>query len=184
MRLFLLGALAFAACSPASRPDLSAPAAGPRNTTTTRAAGGDYVEIRADPSSRTEIIAAPVEQVWSAVITTLQQMEFPVTTIDTDRHTIGNLNHAVRGKLIGKLVSRSVDCGRGRVGTNMANSARVTVAFLATLTSTSAGATEITANFRGTAIDPGVNNANPVACSSTGYLEQQFFDAVQAQIRS
>jgi hypothetical protein len=103
-----------------------------------------------------------------------------VQTRDLANHTFGNRNFTAVRRLGRQPLSRYFRCGQSGVGTQLADEYRVTMSVLTTARGVAQG-TELRTRVSAQAMAMATSGA-PVACASSGQLEDAIARGVQARI--
>lgn len=182
--LSLLGLLLTAAC--ASQAATSAPQAGPARTTTTITSGGatspgsnsaTMLDVHRDTRGTAAVVRAPVDAVWAALPGVYEAAEIPVGTLDRKTRVIGNQQHQVRRRLMGKPLSHFVRCGVDAFGIPHADSRPVTLSVLTYVLDATEQGTGVETRVSAVAKDAERSSA-PIECTSTGALEKSINESL------
>jgi len=167
-RLFILSMASALACAGTN----PTPASGPVEQHVIVVGSGTVpLNVTVTSGLQTQDFAYPIDRVWKVLPAVFDSVSVPVSLLDPQTHTIGNTGFRIRGKL-GKVgLARYIDCGTTQVGPN-AESYDVNLAFTASLSATSGGATGMTLNLEASA-KPLAFAQDPVHCSTKGNLEQR-----------
>ena len=131
--------------------------------------GGSVVQVGAAP-----------DRVWEMLPAVYQGLGITVGTTIPDAKTIGNLRLELNRTLGGQPLSTYVNCGEGATGTPLADSYRVTLSVLTTLTPGQNGGTRVETRVAASAANRAVSGAT-VNCGTTGRLEGLIADRVKNQ---
>lgn len=135
---------------------------------------------RSTVDSRTvrTLVPAPREKVWAAVEVAYNQLGIDVKTMNPNTGELGNIAHVAQRQLAGKPLSNFLNCGTDVISGPIANTHRIQLSLLTTLSPDSSG-TYIESRLAATARKIGTSN-DPLPCSTTGRLEQQLNQKVLA----
>lgn len=134
--------------------------------------------VKLDTVGTAESIPAPAGQIYSSVRAAFDSLGIAQQLHDSAAGVVGNLEMQLTRRMAGKAMSYWVDCGVGHTGPT-ANVYRVHLALLVTISPSSAGGSTMRTAVAAGAQAYGGALADPIACQSTGRLE----DAVQSVVR-
>lgn len=141
-------------------------------------ADGAMIQTENTPAASHEIAAAATA-VWPALEQAYAKLGIPVVVNDPRLHRIGNTNFFKYGRMNGSPISAYANCGNGPTGARADNS-RVYFSVITTVSAIDATHTRLSTDVRPVAVDmSGTSNAR-ITCGSTGHLEDQLNEAVQA----
>ncbi len=152
-------------------------ASGTQTRTLITGAGVGEVDVYTTESTTASLsVAAPVRQVWAVLPQLYQELDVPLTVVDTVAMQIGNAGFKPR-RLGGTRLSRYLDCGRGITATPNADAYEVTMTLLTKVLA--AGEESSTVQVQVTAFaKPRDVSGNPIRCASRGTLETQIAERV------
>jgi hypothetical protein len=135
--------------------------------------------VRLDSVGTSESIPGGPGEVFSAVRAAFDSLGIEQALHDSSGGVVGNLELRLTRKMAGRPMSHWVDCGVGHTGPT-ANLYRVHLAILVWVTPASEGGSKLKTAVAAGAQALGGPLADPIACQSTGALE----DVVLAVVRS
>lgn len=180
--LVLAGTLA--GCATTAPPVL---ASGGTTTEITSATGRMATISGDDASSKSTLHAAPIGQVWQALLSALPAVGVPLELINENAWTAGTAGVAAKGTFAGRRISTFLSCGGSAGVIEVANDHYVTIRVLATLVRPAEGtvqapATELRVQVGGSAKDP-FTSVPPRQCVSRGVLEARIDSTVRARLQ-
>ena len=116
------------------------------------------------------LVPAPRDKVWQAVQAAYTELGIDVKTMNPNTGELGNTAHTTQRTLAGKPISNFLNCGTDAITGPIANTHRIVLSLLTTLSPDSNG-TMIESRLTATARKVGTSN-DPLACSTTGRLER------------
>jgi hypothetical protein len=160
-----------------------------RNTTSISTSGAGEgtstatIESYSDVGSSTHRVGAAPDRVWELLPAVYRGLGITVGTSLPDSRTIGNIKLELNRVLGGQALSNYVNCGEGATGTPLADSYRVNMSILTTLTPTPNGGTQLGTRINASAVNRAVSGA-VVNCASTGRLEGMIAERIKSQTNS
>ena len=157
---------------------------------TTTAAGAQFARVRVRPPGFAEQVALdtlmqPLEfnaaygKVYSATLAVFDELKIPMTTKDSVKGVIGNLELKKSSSLAGSQMSRWINCGAGMTGPN-ADNFRIWLSVAIMLNQTKGQAsTHIRAGLVAGAEDMQGHAMAPIGCASSGALEQLLLERIR-----
>jgi hypothetical protein len=141
------------------------------------------MDIRTVRSSTTGVatIASPVEQVWQALQGAYGSLGIPLSTLEADKHTIGNRGLKVRRQLGNVSLVKYLDCGSSQGGPS-ADSYEIFLSVLSSVKSAAPGETILSTTLEATG-RPVSFSSGEVRCTTTGALEGRIAEAVRARVK-
>lgn len=139
------------------------------------------VDTQRETRGTVTVVSAGADEVWVALPTVFRELEIPLTTIDAERRVIGNAEFQVRRKLAGERLSAYIRCGTDSFGRPLAESYLVTAALLSYVSPLADGKTRVETRLQASAADP-ARSIEPVACTSTGKLEQRVAKGIELRV--
>lgn len=128
------------------------------------------IDSYSDVGGSSHRVSATPERVWDLLPVVYQGLGIPVGTSIPDAKTIGNVRLDLNRVLAGQPLSNFVNCGEGPTGNPVADSYRVNMSVLTTLTPAENGATLVQTRVNSSAVNRAVSGAT-VNCATTGRLE-------------
>lgn len=147
---------------------------------TVAVAEGHLIRTTAQASSEREFDAAATA-VWPALQSAYKALGIEVVLNDPSTHRMGNPNFHVSGRLNGEALSTYADCGTGPTGPR-ANNSRVYFAVVTTVTAVDAAHTKLMTDVKPVAVDMSGTTNDRTTCGSTGQLEAELYDRVEAAL--
>jgi hypothetical protein len=169
--------VASGACSTAT----SAGATLPSDRVLTTDMQGQVIRQSALNDRATLQIAAPLDKVWPALLTTYADLGIEANFADRPRGQYGARNYLFPRDLKGTRISSYFSCGASLTG-ELATSGTVTTDVLTTLTPTADGHTTAVVYVSGWARRNEGSSSGPVACSSTGKLEELIRTSLEKKV--
>jgi len=122
-------------------------------------------------------VPAPVDAAYSALTKGYLSLGIDLATRDPGAHVIGNRHIVVMHEMFGHRLSAFFECGIDPVmGTQRADTYRLTYSVVSTLSSADAGQSRVTTLVTAQAADL-ATSASTVYCSSTGLMERTLLKA-------
>lgn len=177
-------ALALSACagttagtSPTrSTTSVSMPAGGPQGSVGT---GSVSVTTHADAGPSVAELTVSADAAFQALPQVYQDLGIPMGTQDPAQRLFGNRKVQVSRRLGRQPLSRVVNCGNTAFGAPVADSYRVQLSIVSTVRPEGSGS-RLETRVEASAAQPGVSGA-PVACASTGWLEERIATGVRVR---
>ena len=135
--------------------------------------------IRRDRITEKQTISADADLVWGVLGGVYEQLGIPVTEVDSESMTVGNLGYEAR-RIDGTRMNTYVDCGTN-FGGPLANVYEVTLSILTRLSKVDAQ-TEVSTTIAATA-KPRTNAGYPVDCTSRQKLEPLIVEKVKEALK-
>jgi hypothetical protein len=177
---FLLLLAVVAAC--ASSSTSSTPAPQMSRIAGTGGGSGAALTMSGPEAGSTHTLTADVDRVWRGLPAVFDSIGINVTELDPARHSMGNSEFKVHGRLKNVPLSRYIDCGNStQIGPN-ADAYDVVLTLLAEVRVAGPGATTIHTTF-GARARPATFAQEYSQCSSKGVLEARFYDLIDAKVR-
>jgi hypothetical protein len=126
-------------------------------------------------------IAAPAGKTYRAVVAAFEELKIPLATKDSINGMVGNSSIVQSHSLAGSQMSRWFNCGTGMTGPN-ADNFRLYIAVAALLDKVTADTTRLRIGLVAGSKDMGGNSKEPVACATSGNLEQKLVELIQARV--
>jgi hypothetical protein len=143
--------------------------------------GGSAIGLRPSVDESASTIAFPITQVWRVLPLAYDSVGLVVTAMDAAVHLIDNGGVRLSRQLGGVPLSRYIDCGSARVGSNIDNYdivLNVRTQLRANDSAATSVITEVQAMGR-----PAAFSQDYSRCSSTGKLESQLAAAILAKLQ-
>ncbi|MEP6494405.1 MAG: hypothetical protein ABJF01_17100 [bacterium] len=158
------------------------PSTSGRSTETVRVAGsGIGMTLTPNGGASVTNVAFSSEQVWRIMPAVFESLGISLTTVDPQKHVIGNEGFKVRKQLGTVTLSKYIECGTTQIGPN-ADSYEVYMTILTSVQPGPSGGTAV-----GTTVEAA---ARPLTvaqeysrCSSKSLLESKIIDAINAKMR-
>ncbi|MDE2795861.1 MAG: hypothetical protein OXL34_13655 [Gemmatimonadota bacterium] len=132
--------------------------------------------VRRDRITEKQTIPAETDLVWGVLGGVYEQIGIPVTEVDSESMTVGNLGYEAR-RIDGTRMNTYLDCGTN-FGGPLANVYEVTLSILTQLTKVDDEQTEVSTTIAATA-KPRTNAGYPVDCTSRQKLEPLIVEKVK-----
>jgi hypothetical protein len=157
---------------------------------TTTTASAQFARVRVRPPGFAEQVAldtlmqplefnAPYGKLYSATLAVFDDLKIPMTTKDSLKGVVGNLELKKTGSLAGSQMSRWMNCGAGMTGPN-ADNFRIWLSVAVMLNQTKGQtSTHIRAGLVSGAEDMQGHSMAPIGCASTGALEQILLEKIK-----
>jgi hypothetical protein len=142
---------------------------------------GFATQVALDTVGLPVLIAAPVGKTYRAVVAAFEQLKIPLATLDSLNGMVGNSSIVQAHSLAGSQMSRWFNCGIGMTGPN-ADSYRLYIAVAALLDKVTADTTRLRIGMVAGAKDNQGNAKDPVACATSGGLEQKLVELIQTRV--
>jgi hypothetical protein len=126
-------------------------------------------------------IAAPAGKTYRAVVAVFEELKIPLVTKDSTHGLLGNSSIVQAHRFAGSQMSRWFDCGNGMTGPN-ADTYRLYIAIAALLDKVTADTTRLLIGLVAGAEDMGGNSKDPVACATSGALEQKLEELIRTRV--
>ena len=126
-------------------------------------------------------IAASAGTTYRAVIAAFDEMKIPLDIKDSISGLVGNSKIVQAHSLAGSQMSRWFNCGTGMTGPN-ADTFRLYIAVAALLDKVTADTTRLRIGMVAGSQDMGGNSKEPVACATTGNLEEKLVELIRARV--
>lgn len=137
--------------------------------------------VRMDTVGTPEVVRAAPATVFAALRLAFDSIGVDPVVHDPTQGYVGNLGLKVTRRLAGQPMSRWVDCGTGHTGPT-ANAYRVHLAVLASVTAEPDGNSRVRVAVAAGAQAFSGPLGDPIACESTGALEQRIFELVRRHL--
>lgn len=142
----------------------------PETTMETVAVDGYGMEtVGRDRLAEKKTIAVSTDLVWGVLGGVYERIGIPVTAVDSESMTVGNLGYEAR-RIDGSRMNTYVDCGTN-FGGPLANTYAVTLSVVTTLTKVDERHTELSTTVDATAM-PRTTAGYPVQCTTRQKLEE------------
>lgn len=138
--------------------------------------------VRMDTIGTPVAIGAATGAVFSALRHAMDSLGVAATVRDSAAGLVGNLGLKVVRRFAGKPMATWVDCGIGHTGPT-ANAYRVNMAILAGVAKGADGSSTVRVAVAAGAQAFSGPLGDPIACESTGAIEQRMLDVVRAEVR-
>lgn len=178
MRGFLLLPLALVACAPAAPSTASAP----RPARVIETGDGAYLDVGSDNVGSSTRVSASPEQVWAVLPEVYGEIGIEVGTSDPSSRLLGNQQITASRRFAGESLTDLLRCGTTATGAPIASTYRIRMSLLTNLQPVSATETEVRTVVQATATNNAGVSTDPVACASTGALEERIAAAIQARL--
>jgi hypothetical protein len=169
---------------------LGACASGPSQTSsqteTVRVFGGGgtsastAIGIRNTTSANASRLGYPIDRVWRALPAAYDSLKIPLTTLDANKHFIGNEGMKIRQRLGTVALSTYIDCGQAQIGPS-ADSYDIFLAVTTTVRSLSATETELATTIEA-AGKPVAFAQDYARCGTRGIIETKIAAIVGARL--
>ena len=169
--------------SSGSAPDSQAAPAPTQQTTrvmTTGAAGASDLTLTSSPNVGVVTLAAPIDRVWTELISVYEALGIETSTVDASRRTLGNPSLKVRRRLGTVPLTKYIDCGSTQ-GTQSAETYEVTLSIHSQLQSPTPNNTRVTTTFQSMARPINISSEYRT-CSSTGALEAKIGELLRTRL--
>lgn len=177
----LLPLLLLAGCTSSQAPAPSGPAITVRTGSPGTATSVESVETGAGRVSDTRYtVAADAAKLWPSVLAVYSELGLTPTTVDEKQLLVAVRGQHMMRKLGGDLLSSFLECGQGPTGL-LADLYRVQVDVGTRLVQQATGYTSVETSVAATATNPAGSMSNPVACGSTGTLENRIAGLLRAR---
>lgn len=175
-----LAATATAACG-GSRLEAGAR---PSTTVLSGAAGSTTLGTVTSSSVAKRELAVPIDSVWQALPAVFDSLKIPVTTVLASEYTMGNEGVKLRRAIAGVNMPNYLNCG-GTIGMPNADTYDINLSLITQLQKVEGSdrITNVVTMIDATARPNMGSTINPVACSSTGRLEDRIFRILKLQFR-
>jgi hypothetical protein len=127
------------------------------------------------------LINAPVEKAWVALQEVYTTLGIPVTELNQQSRTIGNIAYRVRRRIGDVPTMRALDCG-GDSGMPNAETYQLLLTVKSRIIPSDAGGSVVQTTLEGTGKNPTTAASSDVRCSSMGTLEKRIADLVKAKV--
>lgn len=179
---FALAAFALAGCA-GSRHE---PATGARPATMvlSGAQGNMTLSTVSSAAVAKRELAAPIDSVWQALPAVFDSLKIPVTTVLAGQYTMGNDGVKLRRAIAGVNMPNYLNCG-GSIGMPNADTYDIQLSLITQLQKVEGTdrVTNVVTMIDATARPNMGSTINPVACSSTGRLEDRIYQLLKLQFR-
>ena len=174
---YLLSLAALSACAS------STVNTGSREAETVRIAGSQGGQLRVTSSAQAHVtrIAFPMGKVWHALPAAFENLQIPITAVDTGTHTISNGGLKIRRVLGSAPLSRFIDCGSTQIGEN-ADSYDIYLTVVSQVEEDPATGLAILHTFFESMARPIAFSREYSRCASRGELERRLAAAVMDQL--
>ena len=142
---------------------------------------GFATQLALDTIGLPVMIAAPAGKTYLAVIAAFEELKIPLATKDSVNGMVGNMELVKTHSLAGSQMSRWFNCGNGFTGPN-ADNFRLYIAVEALLDRMARDTTRLRIGMVAGSQDMMGNAKEPVACASSGALEQKLVELIQARV--
>jgi hypothetical protein len=179
-RIALPLVLALAGCT-AAPAHLSTGGSSPSTTRISTAVGDYEIQSTRDARATSHAVAAPPEQVWTALPGVYEELGIPITSINTSAMVLGNQQLSVNRRLAGERPSKYLDCGSGAINMPNADRYHLTLSLLTQLEPAPGGGTQVRSQLQGFA-KPRSVSGNPINCSTSGILEERIVELLSERV--
>ncbi len=135
------------------------------------AAGGGQVITQTVNENTRLVVNAPVDRVWTALLTAYSELEIAPTDMDRSAGVFGNSGFVMPARMRQRPASDYFSCG-GTVNGMFGRSGRVQASVQSRISATPDGKTMLVTNVRGNFRSSEGTSTRPVTCDSTGLIEQ------------
>ena len=136
--------------------------------------------MAAEGSTSSHVIAAPGEDVWTALQVVYEELEIPLEVVNLARGYMGNPDFSPR-RIGGQRLSRFLDCGYGVTATPRADDYRVTMGVITRVGAAEGGGSSLVTELVANAEPRDVSGA-AVQCTSKGRLETMIVEMVEEKL--
>jgi hypothetical protein len=161
----------------------SSPAGAPTDRVLTTDMQGQVIRQSALNDRATVTIAAPVDKVWPAVVATYAEIGIEANYADQANGHYGVRNYNFPRTLNGTRVGSFFSCGSSLTGA-VVDAGTVNSEIVTTVTATPDGKTHAVIFVSGWVRRNEGNASNPIACASTGRLEEMIRTSVERKVAS
>jgi hypothetical protein len=127
------------------------------------------------------VVSAPIDSAYASLVVAYQSLGVDIKTSDPAQHVLGNRHIVVMHSWLGSRLSAFFSCGNDpAIGTPRADSYRMTISVVSTLSAKDAKNTTITTLASAQGNDLGTS-ASAIYCPSTGKLERSILKAAGFQ---
>ena len=161
----------------------SSAAGAPTDRVLTTDMQGQVIRQSALNDRATMTINAPVDKVWPAVVATYAEMGIEANYADQPHGRYGVRNYNFPRNLNGTRVGTFFSCGNSLMGA-VVDAGTVNSEIVTTVTASPEGKTNAVIFVSGWVRRNEGNASNPIACSSTGRLEEMIRMSVEKKIAS
>lgn len=142
---------------------------------------GVSLDRSAETVGITSAIAAPAEQVYTALLAVYRDIKVPLTDANQVQRILGNQAFRIRRSLGGVPMQNYVDCG-GQPGQPNAETFDLSLSLMSYVTAGTDGGSTLTTRLSGVGSDPNHGQGNQMRCSSTGELEARIATMVKLRL--
>jgi hypothetical protein len=125
---------------------------------------------------------APAARVYRAAERAFAELKIPIDTRDSTIGVLGIKRFNKSTSLAGQPMSKLLNCGTGLTGPN-ADNFRISMAVITVSYPTAPDRAKLGVGFVGSAVDMRGSSSDPVACASTGWLENEIAIRVEKAIK-
>jgi hypothetical protein len=173
LALFAAGATACAASTPSPAPSPDRILFVDRDGTVVR-------QSTADENARA-VVAAPMAQVWPAVLLAYADLGIEPTVSDRATGRYGNAGFVAPRRIMGRPLAEFFHCGSGMTGP-LIDMGRLTANVVSALGEDGAGGTVVVTHVSATLRRNDGTSTDPINCSSTGALEEYIRQSTQKRV--
>lgn len=127
------------------------------------------------------LISSPPDQTFQALSAAYATLKIPITDINQQARTLGNVAFRVRRRIGDVPTMRAVDCG-GDSGMPNAETYQLTLSIQSRVVPNDAGGSVIQTTVEGVGRNPTTSASSDVRCASIGGLEKRLAELVKAQL--
>lgn len=142
---------------------------------------GAHVNLGGSGGTTSHRVGARIDDAWTALPRVFEDLEIPLTTIETRSRRLGNQQFPVSRRLAGVPLSQYVNCGLGPGGAPHANSARVTLSVLTSL-HVAGDSTEVRSEVSGWGRLMDSPGNEQMRCTTTGGLEVRIANMLRERL--
>jgi hypothetical protein len=173
LALFGAGATACATSAPSPAPSPDRILVVDRDGTVVR-------QSTADENARA-VVAAPMAQVWPAVLLAYADLGIEPTVSDRATGRYGNAGFVAPRRIMGRPLAEFFHCGSGMTGP-LIDMGRLTANVVSALGEDGAGGTVVVTHVSATLRRNDGTSTDPINCSSTGALEEYIRQSTQKRV--
>jgi hypothetical protein len=174
--LALLAAAGTTACATAA----PSPAPSPDRILVVDRDGTVVRQSTADENARA-VIAAPLAQVWPAILLAYSDLGIEPTVSDRAAGRYGNAGFVAPRRIMGRPLGEFFHCGSGMTGP-LIDMGRLYANVVSALADDGAGGTVVVTHVSGTLRRNDGTSTDPINCSSTGALEEYIRQSTQKRV--
>jgi hypothetical protein len=161
--MFLLGVVAGCASSAMPAPDVTRDLVQDNH--------GRVIRTSSEPGIESTL-PMDINAAYAAVGTAYMRLGIELATRNPQEHVLGNMSAVGRGTLHGRSLSRYFNCGNDVTGEPLADSRRISISAISTLSVVDSATTRVKTLVSGAAISSGTSTT-PSYCATTGLLERE-----------